>query len=107
VSDPEGTIVGLLCEKPRHDGCLQLRDFKKAFYQLSEDQREVLLLLGAAGLTYEEAAETCGVAIGTIKSRANRARTRLAELMGIDGTTPMELTDARTFAVVTNWRAAA
>ncbi len=48
-------------------------------------QREALLLVGAEGYSYEEAAAICGTRLGTIKSRVNRARTRLAELMGYDG----------------------
>ena len=58
-------------------------DFKVALAQLSEDQREALLLVGAEGFSYEETAEICGCAVGTIKSRVNRARSRLAELMSI------------------------
>jgi RNA polymerase sigma-70 factor (ECF subfamily) len=42
------------------------------------------VLVGASGFSYEEAANICGCAVGTIKSRVNRARTRLAELMDID-----------------------
>jgi RNA polymerase sigma-70 factor (ECF subfamily) len=53
---------------------------------LPADQREALILVGASGFSYEEAANICGCAVGTIKSRVNRARTRLAELMSIDGT---------------------
>ena len=40
-------------------------------------------MVGASGLSYEEAAEICGVAVGTIKSRVNRARAKLADLLGI------------------------
>jgi len=43
-----------------------------------------LILIGGAGLTYEEAAEICGCALGTIKSRVNRARARLLKLMDAD-----------------------
>jgi RNA polymerase sigma-70 factor (ECF subfamily) len=52
--------------------------------QLPIDQREALLLVGAQGFSYEETAEICGARIGTIKSRINRARTRLADLLGIE-----------------------
>jgi RNA polymerase sigma-70 factor (ECF subfamily) len=45
---------------------------------LPDDQREALILIGAAGLSYEEASAICGVAIGTIKSRVSRARDSLA-----------------------------
>ena len=41
-------------------------------------------MVGAAGLSYEEAAEISGCALGTIKSRVNRARNRLAQIMGMD-----------------------
>jgi RNA polymerase sigma-70 factor (ECF subfamily) len=51
--------------------------------RLSVDHGEALLLVTAQGLSYEEAAEICGVAVGTIKSRVNRARIRLAELLNI------------------------
>jgi RNA polymerase sigma-70 factor, ECF subfamily len=44
----------------------------------------VLILVGASGLSYEQAAEVCGVAVGTIKSRVSRARSRLGELLGIE-----------------------
>jgi RNA polymerase sigma-70 factor, ECF subfamily len=52
--------------------------------QLSDEQREAVLLIGAEGLTYEEAAQVCGVAIGTIKSRVNRARRHLAQLLAVE-----------------------
>jgi RNA polymerase sigma-70 factor (ECF subfamily) len=52
-----------------------------AMRQLPDEHREALILVGAAGLTYEEAAEICGCALGTIKSRVNRARARLLKIM--------------------------
>jgi RNA polymerase sigma-70 factor, ECF subfamily len=48
---------------------------------LPEDQREALILVGAGGLSYEETAEICGCAVGTIKSRVSRARKALAEII--------------------------
>jgi hypothetical protein len=45
---------------------------------LPDEQREALILIGVAGLSYEETAEITGAAIGTIKSRVSRARDRLA-----------------------------
>ena len=51
--------------------------------KLPPEQREAIVLVGASGMTYEEAASICGCAIGTIKSRVNRGRTRLAELLAI------------------------
>ncbi len=52
-----------------------------ALAKLSPDQREVLLLVRAEGLPYEEVAAICGTAVGTIKSRVNRACRRLVELL--------------------------
>ena len=48
------------------------------------EQREALILVGASGFSYEEAADICDCAVGTIKSRVNRARTRLAKLLQVD-----------------------
>ena len=61
---------------------LEFCDFRRAFKQLNPDQREVLMLVGASGLSYEEAAAVCGCAVGTIKSRASRARQDLKRLLG-------------------------
>jgi RNA polymerase sigma-70 factor (ECF subfamily) len=102
VADIDGVFTERLSVKPEHDGKLQMSDFKVAFEQLPDEQREALVLVGASGFSYEEAAEMCGVAIGTIKSRANRGRARLAELLDNNDDTAMELTDAATMAVVTD-----
>ena len=48
---------------------------------LQDDQREAIILIGASGLSYEEAAEICGCAVGTIKSRVSRARKALEVIM--------------------------
>lgn len=100
VDDPTGGFASQLAEKPAHDGTLQFQDFRAAFSTLPDDQREALILIGASGFSYEEAAEMCEVPVGTIKSRANRGRRRLAELLQIDDNTSLEITDATTDAVV-------
>jgi RNA polymerase sigma-70 factor (ECF subfamily) len=51
---------------------------------LPDDYREALMLVAAAGVSYEEAAEICGCALGTVKSRVHRARSRLAEMFDED-----------------------
>jgi len=63
------------------DKLLEMADFKRAFWQLKPDHREVLILIGPSGLSYEEVAEICGCAIGTVKSRLNRARSDLHRIM--------------------------
>lgn len=100
VSDPDGVFAGKLATKPDHDGRLAMRDFFAAFAQLPDEQREALILVGASGFAYEEAAETCGVAVGTIKSRVNRGRKRLVELLQLSEEETMEMTDRATVAVV-------
>lgn len=84
LPDPDGLHAARLCEKPAHDGRLAMNDFLRAFDQLSAEHREVLVLVGASGFAYEEAAQMMGVAVGTVKSRANRARARLAELLHLE-----------------------
>ena len=102
VADVDGVHTAGLAEKPAHDGKLQLTDFFKAFNALPGEQREALTLVGAQGFSYEEAAGMCGVAIGTVKSRANRGRARLAELLNLSSDEEMELTDSATLAVLTS-----
>ena len=84
VEDAEGRLAARLSVRPEQDGSIDLEDFKLAFAQLQPDHREVLTLVGASGCSYEEAAEICGCAVGTIKSRVNRARRKLTELLGLD-----------------------
>ena len=66
----------------------------------------MLILVGAEGFSYEDAAEMCGCAVGTIKSRTNRARKRLAELMQLDDDDELEMTDPATLAVISQFSAA-
>ncbi len=63
------------------DTILDLEDLRHAMTKLPEEQREALILVGAGGFAYEEAADICGCAVGTIKSRVNRARRALEGLM--------------------------
>jgi RNA polymerase sigma-70 factor, ECF subfamily len=83
VADPDGAFAANLATAPAQSGHMDLLDFRAALQQLPSDQREALILIGASGLSYEEAAQICGCAIGTMKSRVNRARNRLAEMLSI------------------------
>ncbi|MGB5556518.1 MAG: RNA polymerase sigma factor [Paracoccaceae bacterium] len=100
VADVDGKMAATLSQKPDHDGRMAMADFEAVFTELPSEQREALMLVGAMGFSYEEAAETCGVAVGTIKSRVNRGRTRLAELLGLNENEEFEMTDKSTMAVV-------
>jgi len=85
VEDSDGIITARLSVHPSQEGSSDLNDFRRALELLPEDQREAIILIGASGFSYEEAAEICGCAVGTIKSRVSRARTRLQEILGIKG----------------------
>jgi RNA polymerase sigma-70 factor (ECF subfamily) len=84
VEDPDGNYAETLKTHPEQTSHVEFKEFRTALAKLPEDQREALILVGASGFSYEEAAEICGCAVGTIKSRVNRARTRLAHLLNID-----------------------
>ncbi len=60
---------------------IEMDDFKRAFAELTAEQREALTLVGASGFSYEEAAEIAGCAVGTIKSRVSRGRLELTRLI--------------------------
>lgn len=86
VEDAEGMHAARLSDIPAQPGHLELDDFLRAMRLLPDEQREALILIGASGFSYEEAAEICGVRVGTVKSRVSRARSRLEEIMqgGVD-----------------------
>lgn len=85
VQDVDGGFAEQLSVKGEQLGHMEMVDFQKAFAQLPPEQREALVLVGAEGFSYEDAALMCGCAVGTIKSRVNRARAKLAELLQLDG----------------------
>ncbi|HEY3813636.1 MAG TPA: sigma-70 family RNA polymerase sigma factor [Caulobacteraceae bacterium] len=79
--DPEGIHAASLSCAPSQEWSMTMHALHAALQKLPDEHREALVLVGAAGLTYEEAAEICGCALGTIKSRVNRARARLVRIM--------------------------
>jgi RNA polymerase sigma-70 factor (ECF subfamily) len=83
VQDTDGIYSGKVAVPGGQESAIDLADFRTALAKLPEEQREVLIMVGATGLSYEETAEICGVAVGTIKSRVNRARNKLAEMLGM------------------------
>jgi RNA polymerase sigma-70 factor (ECF subfamily) len=85
VQDSDGVITARLAVHPAQQGSMDLDDFRTALETLPEDQREAIILIGASGFSYEEAAEICDCAVGTIKSRVSRARSRLQEILNVSG----------------------
>ncbi len=85
VEDTTGMYAESMKSQPEQGSRLEFEELRAALAQLPDDQREAVILVGASGFSYEEAAAICGCAVGTIKSRVNRARNRLAELMSIEG----------------------
>ncbi|MGQ3672944.1 sigma-70 family RNA polymerase sigma factor [Xanthobacter sp. TB0136] len=83
---------------PEQEWALTLKSLEEALKHLPDDQREAVVLVGAAGLSYEEAANVCNCAVGTIKSRVNRARTKLLTLMGADAAMDVVGADAITLS---------
>jgi RNA polymerase sigma-70 factor (ECF subfamily) len=84
VGDPDGEHAMKLASRPTQDHGLTMGDFVRAMARLNDNQREALVLVGAAGLSYEEAAAVMGVAVGTAKSRVSRARELLAAWLEIE-----------------------
>jgi RNA polymerase sigma-70 factor (ECF subfamily) len=66
---------------PDQDARLELRDLERALDRIPEEQRQVLLLVGMEGMSYDEAARVLDVPIGTIMSRVARGREALRRHM--------------------------
>jgi|SRR5262249_13765480 len=86
TEDADGIYVDGLKTLPQQSSWLEFQELRLALAKLSPEQREAVILVGGSGMSYEEAAAICGCAIGTIKSRVNRGRSRLAELLSIETT---------------------
>jgi RNA polymerase sigma-70 factor (ECF subfamily) len=89
VEDVDDALAGRMAVQPNQESSVDLQDFRQAFEKLKPEQREALILVGASGFAYEEAAEICGCAVGTVKSRVNRARRHLIELLELDPATDL------------------
>ena len=81
----------ILAAPASQDKHVELGDMQRALLHLPQPQREALILVGAGGFAYEEAAEICGVAVGTIKSRVARGRVALEAILS-DGSLPSRRT---------------
>lgn len=78
LAQPEAALGAAAASAETHAA---LRDLQRALLQLSDEQREVVLLVGLEQLTYAEAAQALGVPIGTVMSRLSRGRERLRDLL--------------------------
>lgn len=83
----------VLAAPASQDRTVELADLHRAMLSLPTAQREALVLIGAGGFAYEEAAEICGVAVGTIKSRVARGRAALEEIIGSGALPPRVSSD--------------
>jgi RNA polymerase sigma-70 factor, ECF subfamily len=83
VEDVDGKKTASLSVAPAQHAHLDMQDFRSALALLPADQREAIVLVGAVGMSYEEAAEVAQCAVGTVKSRVSRARKRLNETLGL------------------------
>lgn len=83
IQDPDGVYAERLWTPPGQHYSCEFQELGQALAKLTPAHREALILIGAQGMTYEEAAQVTGVALGTLKSRVARARGRLAQLLGI------------------------
>lgn len=81
VEGANGDQQALLGELPSQWGHVMAQELLAAMQRLPDQQREALVLIAGADMSYEDAARVCGCATGTIKSRVNRARAKLAALL--------------------------
>jgi RNA polymerase sigma-70 factor (ECF subfamily) len=84
VEDADGDYASSVMTPGGQESQLDMADLRIALQQLPDDQREAVVLVGASGFSYQEVAEICRVPVGTVKSRVNRARNKLAILLGND-----------------------
>lgn len=95
VEDVDGVHAAKLSEQPRQHGHLAMLDFRSALSHLNEEQREALILVGASGFSYEEAADIMGTTTGTVKSRVSRARAHMTDLLNRTPKSTAPLADAK------------
>jgi RNA polymerase sigma-70 factor (ECF subfamily) len=81
VQDDDGYHALKIESRPDQEGHMHFLEVRDALDRLPPEQREALILVGASGHSYEDAARLCACAIGTMKSRVNRARARLVSML--------------------------
>jgi RNA polymerase sigma-70 factor (ECF subfamily) len=76
--------TGTVSTEATQEWTLTMEEVNEAMEHLPGDQKQALMLVGTSGMSYERAAEVCGCALGTIKSRVSRGRTKLRELLVLE-----------------------
>jgi RNA polymerase sigma-70 factor (ECF subfamily) len=84
ISVPLEAVEHKLMSHPSQEETLRLRDLERALRVLPEDYRKAVLLVGLEGMSYQEAATTLGIPIGTVMSRLSRGRETLRQLMATE-----------------------
>lgn len=84
VEDVDGEYSETISVEGGQEGHIACTELREALTLLPPDQREAVIMIGATGLSYDEAAEIVGAPVGTLKARVSRGRARLAELLGED-----------------------
>lgn len=84
----------VLVTTPSQQASVELTELKRAMTLLPDEQREALILVGAGGFSYHEAASICSCAVGTMKSRVSRGRRTITSLMNESARLPQSLEDA-------------
>lgn len=85
VEDADGHHAAGLTALPEQEGVVHLNTLRERLKLIPEAQRQALMMVGAEGYTYEEAAEVLRCRVGTVKSRVSRARACLADALGLAG----------------------
>ena len=92
VEDVDGSFAEKLESQPNQTSHLEFQELRQVLAKLPFDQREALILVGGSGYSYQAAAKICHCAVGTIKSRVNRARSRLSQLL-LNENAPLQHSD--------------
>lgn len=99
-SDFDGKLAERMAVKPNHDGVIALAELYRAIKELPVIHQEALNFVGEKGLSYNEAADLCRCAPGTVKSRTSRARRKLREILAIEEGEALCMTDRAILSVV-------
>lgn len=91
VQDSDSKFALRVTVNPAQEHRVELTDLQRCLGSISSEQREAVLMVGPVGYSYQEAAERCGCAVGSIKSRVSRARRTL--MQQLDGTCDVQVED--------------